>query len=60
MVRTGIIDRPCLDANPNLEVIDNHGAGYDDIDVAEATRRGIPVFAAPGETRYPSRSMSWL
>ncbi len=48
IVRTGVIDRVCLDAAPGLKVIANHGAGYDDIDVAEATRRGIPVFAAPG------------
>ena len=48
VVRTGIIDRACLDAAPGLKAIANHGAGYDDIDVAEATRRGIPVFAAPG------------
>ncbi len=48
IVRSGVIDPPCLDANPNLKCIANHGAGYDDIDVAEATRRGIPVFAAPG------------
>lgn len=48
IVRTGIIDRVCIDADPDLKVIANHGAGYDDIDVAEATRRGIPVFAAPG------------
>ena len=49
IVRTGIIDRACFDANPDLKVIANHGAGYDDIDVAEATRRGIPVFASPGK-----------
>ncbi len=48
IVRTGVIDRVCLDAAPGLKAIANHGAGYDDIDVAEATRRGIPVFAAPG------------
>ncbi|MCY3873588.1 MAG: hydroxyacid dehydrogenase [Rhodobacteraceae bacterium] len=48
VVRSGIIDRACFDAAPDLKVIASHGAGYDDIDVAEATRRGIPVFAAPG------------
>ena len=48
IVRTGLVDRACFEAAPGLKVIANHGAGYDDIDVAEATRRGIPVFAAPG------------
>ena len=48
IVRTGTVDRECFDAAPELKVIANHGAGYDDIDVAEATHRGIPVFAAPG------------
>ena len=48
IVRTGVIDRACLEAAPGVKAIANHGAGYDDIDVAEASRRGIPVFAAPG------------
>ncbi len=48
IVRSGVINGPCFDANPNLKCIANHGAGYDDIDIDEATRRGIPVFAAPG------------
>ena len=48
IVRTGVIDRACLEANPDLKVIANHGAGYDEIDVDAATKRGIPVFAAPG------------
>ncbi|MDE0113164.1 MAG: hypothetical protein OXN84_12910 [Albidovulum sp.] len=45
MVRTGIIDRPCFDANSDLKVIANRGAGFDDFEVAEAVRRGIRVFA---------------
>ena len=48
IVRTGVIDRACLDAALELKAMANHGAGYDDIDVVEAARRGIPVFAAPG------------
>ena len=48
IVRTGMIGLACFDAAPGLKVIANHGAGYDDIDVMEATRRRIPVFAAPG------------
>ena len=48
VVRTGGVDAACFDAAPDLKMIANHGAGYDDIDVAEATRRHVPVFAAPG------------
>ena len=48
IVRNGINDRFCFDADPDLKVVVNQGEGYDDIDVAEATRRCIPVFAAPG------------
>lgn len=48
IVRAGVFDRVCFDANPDLKVIAIHGAGHDDVDVAEATRRSIPVFAAPG------------
>ena len=48
IVRTGIVDKACFDAASNLRAIAYHGAGYDVIDVDEATRRGIPVFAAPG------------
>ena len=51
IVRAGIIDRACFDAAPDLKVIASHGAGYDDIDVAEATCRGIPVFRRRGKER---------
>jgi glyoxylate reductase len=35
-------------AGPNLRVISNYAVGYDNIDVAEATRRGIAVGNTPG------------
>jgi phosphoglycerate dehydrogenase-like enzyme len=37
-----------LDANPTLRVIARVGVGYDAVDVAEATSRGIAVATAPG------------
>jgi D-3-phosphoglycerate dehydrogenase len=35
-------------ACPTLKVISKHGAGYDNVDVASATRLKIPVFYTPG------------
>ncbi|MCK8786066.1 phosphoglycerate dehydrogenase [Roseomonas sp. NAR14] len=34
-------------ACPTLRVVSRHGVGYDSVDVAAATRRGIPVLIAP-------------
>jgi len=46
---TDPIDGEVMDAaGPQLKVISNHAVGYDNIDVAEATRRGIPVGNTPG------------
>ena len=37
-----------LRQHPNLKVISNFAVGYDNIDISEATRRGIPVGYTPG------------
>ncbi|ERI09418.1 2-hydroxyacid dehydrogenase [Aneurinibacillus aneurinilyticus] len=42
------IDKNLLDHAPYLEVISTMAVGYDNIDVAEARRRGIPVGHTPG------------
>ncbi len=42
------VDAELLDAAPNLKVISNYAVGYDNIDVAAATARGIPVGNTPG------------
>ncbi|MCB5239634.1 NAD(P)-dependent oxidoreductase [Niallia circulans] len=41
------IERDVIDANPQLKVISGAGVGLDNIDVAYATERGIPVLHAP-------------
>lgn len=46
--RMGRIDAPALDAAPGLRVISKHGVGTDNIDVAEAAARGVPVLVATG------------
>ena len=42
------IDGPAMDAAPNLKVIANVSAGYNNIDVEAATQRGIRVSNTPG------------
>jgi glyoxylate reductase len=42
------IDAEILDAAPHLKVISNQAVGYDNIDIAHATRKGIPVGNTPG------------
>jgi D-3-phosphoglycerate dehydrogenase len=34
-------------AGPSLKVVSRHGVGFDNVDVAAATERGIPVLIAP-------------
>ena len=44
---TDQIDKTFLDRAPKLKVIGNYGVGYNNIDVDEATRRGIVVCNTP-------------
>ena len=45
---TDRIDAALMEAAPKLKVISNLAVGYDNIDVSEATRRGIVVGNTPG------------
>jgi glyoxylate reductase len=45
---TDRIDAALIEASPRLRVISNVAVGYDNIDVAAATARGIPVGNTPG------------
>lgn len=46
---TDPVDAAVMDAaGPGLRVISNHAVGFDNIDVAAATARGIPVGNTPG------------
>ncbi len=42
------VDRALLDAAPHLRVVANVAVGYDNVDVAECTARGIQVTNTPG------------
>jgi glyoxylate reductase len=46
---TDLIDNEVMEAaGAKLKVISNHAIGYDNIDIAAATRRGLPVGNTPG------------
>lgn len=45
---TDKITAEVMDAAPNLKVISTMAVGYDNIDIAAATQRGIPVGNTPG------------
>jgi glyoxylate reductase len=42
------VDEALLDRAPRLRVVSNMAVGYDNVDVAACTRRGIPVGNTPG------------
>ena len=45
---TDRVDGELFDAAPGLRVVSNLAVGFDNVDVDEATRRGIPVGNTPG------------
>ncbi len=49
IVRSDKIDGAVMDAAPKLKVIVRAGAGYDNIDLEEATKHGICVMNTPGQ-----------
>lgn len=53
------IDAAMLDQLPNLKVIANIGVGYNNIDVAAATARGIPVSNTPDVLTETTADLAW-
>ncbi len=49
IVRSDKVDKEVLDCAPELKVVVRAGAGYDNIDLAEATAKGICVMNTPGQ-----------
>jgi glyoxylate reductase len=57
---TDRIDAPLMDAaGPGLKVISNFAVGYDNVDVAAATARGIPVGNTPGVLTETTADMAF-
>lgn len=53
------IDGDLLDTNSSLKVVANYAVGYNNIDVAAATARKIPVTNTPGVLTDSTADMAW-
>lgn len=53
------IDAEVIGQLPNLKVIAQYAVGYDNIDVKEATRRGIIVTNTPGVLTETTADLAW-
>ncbi len=56
---TDAIDAAVMDAAPRLKVIANYAVGYNNIDVAAATARGILVTNTPGVLTETTADLAW-
>jgi glyoxylate reductase len=57
---TDTIDREVMEmAGPQLQVISNYAVGFNNIDVAEATKRGILVTNTPGVLTETTADLAW-
>jgi glyoxylate reductase len=56
---TDRIDAGFFDAAPLLRGYANYAVGYDNIDVAEATRRGLPVSNTPDVLTTATAELAW-
>lgn len=53
------IDAAVFDANPDLKIVANYAVGYNNIDVDEATKRGVPVSNTPGVLTDTTADFAW-
>ena len=49
IIRSDIIDKDVIDAAKNLKIVVRAGAGYDNVDLKEASARNIVVMNTPGQ-----------
>ena len=56
---TDQIDEDVIAAEPKLKMIASYAVGYDNIDVAAATKRGIPVSNTPGVLTETTAELAW-
>ena len=57
---TDRVDDEFLDAaGPGLKVVSNYAVGFDNVDVAACTRRGIPVGNTPGVLTETTADLAW-
>jgi glyoxylate reductase len=53
------IDRDIIDCGENLQLIANYGAGFNNIDVAHAAKKGIWVTNTPGVLHETTADLTW-
>jgi glyoxylate reductase len=59
-ILTERIDKEVLDAaGPQLKIVANYAVGYNNIDVPEATKRGIVVTNTPGVLTETTADLTW-
>lgn len=56
---TDTIDDALMADMPSIRVIANYAVGFNNIDIAAATRRGIPVSNTPGVLTETTADMAW-
>lgn len=56
---TDRVDAELLDAATRLRVVANMAVGYDNLDLAELTRRGIPASNTPGVLTEATADLTW-
>jgi glyoxylate reductase len=56
---TETIDAEVFDANPNLKIVANYAVGFNNINVEEATKRGVPVSNTPGVLTDTTADFAW-
>lgn len=49
IVRSDIVDSDVINAAPSLKIVVRAGAGYDNVDLAAATAKGVTVMNTPGQ-----------
>ena len=54
------IDQTLLEQCPNLKIVSQYGAGYDNIDVAAATQLGIAVTNTPGTMTEATADIAFM
>lgn len=53
------IDADVINSNPNLKIIANYGAGFNNIDVTAATAKKIPVTNTPAVSTDATADLTW-
>jgi glyoxylate reductase len=56
---TDTIDAEVLDIQPRLKVVSNYAVGFNNVDVAAATARGIPICNTPGVLTETTADFAW-